>query len=107
MKKKVIALTIDTTLTNDQLEESATQLQLVCRDTAGEDEGLVHEARNVRVLDSDEIHAPAPAPQGDIAAIKEALALMNSMICCGEKHSGKSDAALGAARAAVARLSGR
>jgi hypothetical protein len=52
MKKKVIALVVDTDLTNEQIEESF--VQLVCRDTKGEDEGLIHEARNVRVLDSDE-----------------------------------------------------
>lgn len=53
MKKKVIALVIDTDLTNEQLEES--HVQVVCRDAKGEDEGLIHTARNVRVLDSDEV----------------------------------------------------
>lgn len=56
MKKKVIAITIDTDLTNEQIEESGGRggVQLVCRDSAGEDEGLIHVARNVRVLDSDD-----------------------------------------------------
>lgn len=50
-KKKVVCVVIDTTLTNEQIEESF--VQLVCRDAEGEDEGLTHVARNVRVLDSD------------------------------------------------------
>jgi hypothetical protein len=99
MRKKVIALTIDTRLTNDQLEESS--VQLVCRDAGGEDEGLVHEARNIRVLDSDEIVSPKPDA---VAAVKEALALMNSMVLSGEKHSPKSEATLLAAKAALLRL---
>ena len=51
MKKKVIAITIDTDLTNEQIEES--HVELLCRDKKGEDENMIHEARNVRVLDSD------------------------------------------------------
>jgi len=53
MKKKVISLVIDTDLTNEQIEES--HVELLCRDTADEDESMIHVARRVRVLDSDEL----------------------------------------------------
>jgi hypothetical protein len=57
MKKKVIALVIETELTNEQLEESL--VRVLCCD-AGADEtekanAMEHVARNVRVLDSDEV----------------------------------------------------
>lgn len=120
MKKKVIALVIDTPLTNDQIEGS--KIRLTVYDPEGEPHGETADARNVRVLDSDEIAAPPkandmgghPLPGGvwvdkntkpdAIRAIGEALGLMNSMILSGEKHSPQSEAALAAARKALARL---
>lgn len=47
------------------------------------------------------LHGPDP-----VAQIAEALALMNSMILCGEDHSDKSRTVLEDARSALTRLSG-
>ena len=97
--KKVIALVVDTRLTNDQLEEC--YVEVICRDRKGEDEGLVLFARNVRVLDSDETHM---SKAGAVGAIREALGLMNCMIESGESHSDLSRATLAAAVAALTRV---
>jgi hypothetical protein len=100
MRKKVIAIVIDTPLTNEQIEKGPVRLS-VYPDPENEPHGETADARNVRVLDSDEI---TPSKPDALAAIKEALNLMNSMIKCGEKHSTKSESTLVAARAALFRL---
>lgn len=100
MKKKVLSVVIDTTLTNEQIEKGPVRLS-VYPDPENEPHGETADARNVRVLDSDEI---APSKPDALAAIKEALALMDSMIKCGEKHSTTSESALVAAKAALYRL---
>lgn len=54
-KKKVIALVVDTHLTNEQLERGTIQLIAFVGDPGdeGTQAGVMLEARNVRVLDSD------------------------------------------------------
>lgn len=65
MKKKVIALVVDTELTNEQIEESLVHLVCYPRGTdfndpkqraaaASGELGAQHDARHVRVLDADE-----------------------------------------------------
>ena len=59
-RKKVIALTIDTTMTNLELESGATEIQLGVTILGGEtprdaSAGKNLQGRNVRVLDSDEV----------------------------------------------------
>jgi hypothetical protein len=56
MRKKVISLVIDTSLTNEQIEESLVRV-LCCDRNADESEkanAMEHTARSVKVLDSDE-----------------------------------------------------
>ena len=54
-KKKVIALVVDTALTNEQLESNAIHLTVLVGEPSdeGTQSGVVLEVRNVRVLDSD------------------------------------------------------
>lgn len=58
MKKKVLALTLDTELTNEQIERGTAVLFIADADNPARGArawGERLEARNVRVLDSDEI----------------------------------------------------
>lgn len=55
IKKKVIALVVDTGLTNAQLEaKGAIQLTVFDPDNDGTQHGVLLKARNVRILDVDE-----------------------------------------------------
>lgn len=57
MKKKVISLTIDTELTNEEIEKWDGCL-VMWESTMASDIDHEHVIRNVRVLDSDEIEKP-------------------------------------------------
>lgn len=57
LKKKVIALVVDTDLTNEELERG--EVTLVVGEEVSPGQGCVLAARNVRVLDSDEIGEPS------------------------------------------------
>lgn len=61
LKKKVISLVIDTTLTNEQLEESLVFVACCDKDADEKEQraalSVPHRARNVRVLDSDDLEA--------------------------------------------------